>query len=43
MRIGEPLRTIVVEPLEFPDEPQERPEPFAPEPESEPELEAAKQ
>jgi hypothetical protein len=42
MRIGEPVRTIVVEPLELPrDDPQEHPEPLAPE--SEPETETAKQ
>ena len=38
MKIGEPLRTFVVEPLELPcEEPQEQPEPTAPEPEHEPE------
>jgi len=32
MQIGEPIRTIVVEPLELPvGEPQEQPEPTAPE------------
>jgi len=39
MQIGEPLRTIVVEPLELSvDEPQEQPEPTAaePKPETEP-------
>jgi len=37
MQIGEPLRMIVVEPLELPvDQPQERPEPTALEPETEP-------
>lgn len=41
MKIGEPLRTIVVEPLEpAVNEPQERPElePIAPEPDPEGEL-----
>ena len=34
MQIGRPLRIIVVEPLELPvGEPQEQPEPTAPEPE----------
>ena len=38
MQIGEPLRTIVVEPLELPiDEPQVRPAPTQPEPQREPE------
>jgi hypothetical protein len=39
MQIGEPLRTIVVEPLELPvNDPQTRPEPEpAPQPEPEPE------
>ena len=33
MQIGEPLRTIIVEPLELPiDEPQCQPEPEQPEP-----------
>lgn len=39
MQIGDPLRTIVVEPLDLPVyEPQERPEPIAskPDPEGEP-------
>jgi hypothetical protein len=32
MQIGEPLRTIVVEPLDIPiNEPQTQPEPIAPE------------
>lgn len=38
MQIGEPLRTIVVEPLEYPvNEPQKQPkwEPVAPEPDPE--------
>ena len=36
MKIGEPLRTFVVEPLELAfDEPHEQPEPTAPEPEPE--------
>ncbi len=36
MQIGEPLRTIIVEPLELPiDEPQVRPAPTQPEPEPE--------
>ncbi len=36
MQIGEPLRTIVVEPLELPiDEPQVRPAPTQSEPEPE--------
>lgn len=40
MQIGEPLRTIVVEPLDLPvKEPQHQPEPIAPEPD--PEGEAA--
>jgi hypothetical protein len=39
MQIGEPLRTIVVEPLELPvNDPQPRPEP-EPAPQSEPEPE----
>jgi len=44
MQIGEPLRTIVVEPLELPvDDPQTRPEPEpAPQPEPEPEPVPAK-
>ena len=38
MQIGEPLRTIIVEPLERPAElPQDQPEPIAPEPQREPE------
>ena len=38
MQIGEPLRTIIVEPLELPAElPQDQPEPIAPEPQREPE------
>ena len=41
MNIGEPLRTIIVEPLELPVdapaiEPEPEPEPRVPEPESEP-------
>jgi hypothetical protein len=41
MQIGEPLRIIVVEPLELPGKgPQRRPEPIAPEPD--PEEEPAK-
>ena len=40
MQIGEPIRTVVVEPLELPvSEPQEEPEPSAPE--TEPEREPA--
>jgi hypothetical protein len=44
MQIGEPLRTIVVEPLELPvNDPQTRPEPEpAPQPEPEPEQVPAK-
>jgi hypothetical protein len=38
MQIGEPIRTIVVEPLELPvGEPQEVPHPITPETEPEPE------
>jgi len=38
MQIGEPIRTIVVEPLELPvSEPQEEPQPIVPETEPEPE------
>lgn len=38
MQIGEPLRTIIVEPLELPvKEPQQQPEPTAPERIEEPE------
>jgi len=38
MQIGEPIRTVVVEPLELPiNEPQEQPEPTAPELEPAPE------
>ena len=38
MQIGEPLRTIIVEPLELPvREPQKQPEPQPYEPEPEPE------
>ena len=37
MQIGEPLRTIIVEPLELPvGEPENQPEPIAPEPEQVP-------
>lgn len=44
MQIGEPLRTIVVEPLELPvNDPQIQPDPEpAPQPEPEPELVPAK-
>jgi hypothetical protein len=36
MQIGEPLRTIIVEPLDPPlIEPQNQPEPIAPEPDPE--------
>jgi hypothetical protein len=36
MQIGEPLRTIVVEPLDLPlNDPQDQPELIAPEPDSE--------
>lgn len=36
MQIGEPLRTIVVEPLEVPvNQPQKQPEPIAPAPDPE--------
>lgn len=36
MQIGEPLRTIVVEPLYLPlNDPQDQPEPIAPEPDPE--------
>jgi len=42
MQIGEPLRTIVIEPLELPvSDPQTQPEP-APQPEPEPEQVPAK-
>lgn len=38
MQIGEPLRTIIVEPLELPvTEPQDQPEPTAPARTEEPE------
>jgi hypothetical protein len=44
MQIGEPLRTIVIEPLELPvDDPQTQPDPEpAPQPEPEPEQVPAK-
>jgi hypothetical protein len=39
MKIGEPLSTFVVEPLDLPvDEPHEQPEPTAPEPQPEAET-----
>jgi hypothetical protein len=42
MKIGEPLRTIIVEPLEFTTElPHDQPEPIAPEPEPDPQKEPA--